>query len=144
MRFCEECAAQQNHPPFARAGDDQIIYLPTNATILDASSSTDLDSNITSYTWTKIADFAGTARYDAVAFTLGDKGYLCTGYDGNYKNDVWVYDPSTNGWTQKASLGGTKRIASSEVDARMLVSFFSLTMFTSRSLSRAFSPTIMP
>src|ERR1039458_7373151 len=40
--------------------------------------------------------------------------------------------------------GGTSRMASSAVDARMLVSFFSLTMFTSRSASRAFSPTIMP
>src|SRR5260370_32828419 len=39
---------------------------------------------------------------------------------------------------------GTRRIASSEVDARMLVSFFSRTMFTSRSVSFAFSPMIMP
>ena len=30
------------------------------------------------------------------------------------------------------------------VDARMLVSFFSLIAFTSRSTARAFSPTIMP
>src|ERR1700723_2888411 len=39
---------------------------------------------------------------------------------------------------------GTRRIASSAVEARMLVSFFSRTAFTSRSLSLAFSPTIMP
>ena len=41
-------------------------------------------------------------------------------------------------------LKGTRRIASSAVDERMLVSFFSRTMFTSRSLSREFSPTTMP
>src|SRR5450432_1644070 len=40
--------------------------------------------------------------------------------------------------------GGTRRMPSSEVEARILVSFFSLTMFTSRSASRAFSPTIIP
>src|SRR5581483_9249888 len=40
--------------------------------------------------------------------------------------------------------GGTSRIASSAVDARILVSFFSLTMLTFKSASRAFSPTIMP
>ena len=31
-----------------------------------------------------------------------------------------------------------------EVDARMFVSFFSFVMFTSMSVSRAFSPTIIP
>src|SRR6202163_2187238 len=39
---------------------------------------------------------------------------------------------------------GTRRIASSAVDARMFVSFFSLTAFTSRSVSLAFSPMIIP
>src|SRR5436190_12804946 len=60
---CEGCApqiqgtnpAQQNHPPVARAGIDQTILLPTNATNLDGSGSTDPDNNITSYTWTKIS-----------------------------------------------------------------------------------------
>src|SRR3954452_7876391 len=40
--------------------------------------------------------------------------------------------------------GGTRRSSSSEVDLRMLVSFFSLVMFTSMSSGREFSPTIMP
>ena len=35
-------------------------------------------------------------------------------------------------------------MASSAVEARMLVSFFSRTTFTSRSVSFAFSPMIMP
>src|ERR1039457_3261931 len=39
---------------------------------------------------------------------------------------------------------GTRRIASSAVEARMFVSFFSRTAFTSRSVSLAFSPMIMP
>src|SRR5438552_3359753 len=40
--------------------------------------------------------------------------------------------------------GGVSRMLSSADEARMLVSFFSLVMFTSRSLSREFSPTIWP
>jgi len=40
--------------------------------------------------------------------------------------------------------GGISRSNSSEVDFRMLVSFFSLVMFTSMSSGREFSPTIMP
>src|SRR5277367_2913379 len=41
-------------------------------------------------------------------------------------------------------LKGTRRIASSALEARMLVSFFSRTTFTSRSLSRECSPITMP
>src|ERR1019366_1541603 len=41
-------------------------------------------------------------------------------------------------------LTGTSRMASSALDARMLVIFFSRTTLTSRSLSRECSPTIMP
>src|SRR6185437_3292054 len=40
--------------------------------------------------------------------------------------------------------GGISRMASSAVDARMLVCFFSLVMFTSMSLVREFSPMIIP
>ncbi len=40
--------------------------------------------------------------------------------------------------------GGIRRMASSAVDARMFVCFFSLQMLTSMSLAREFSPTIMP
>src|SRR5579862_464885 len=39
---------------------------------------------------------------------------------------------------------GTRRMASSAVEARILVSFFSRTALTSRSVSLAFSPMIMP
>ena len=40
--------------------------------------------------------------------------------------------------------GGLRRMFLSEPEARMLVSFFSLQGLTTRSLSRAFSATIMP
>src|ERR1035437_7222403 len=50
-----------------------------------------------------------TARYSAVGFSIGTKGYIGTGYDGSLKNDFWEYDPSSNTWIQKANFGGTAR-----------------------------------
>jgi N-acetylneuraminic acid mutarotase len=54
------------------------------------------------------------ARYGAVGFSIGSKGYIGTGfgYINNafaYKKDLWEYNPATDAWTQKADLGGTKR-----------------------------------
>lgn len=43
------------HPPVARAGQDLEILLPTDAAILDGSSSYDADNDIVSYSWTKIS-----------------------------------------------------------------------------------------
>lgn len=61
-------------------------------------------------TWTKIADFASTARYNAVAFSIGSKGYVGTGYDGTYFcNDLWEYNPGDNEWEEVASFPGGKR-----------------------------------
>ncbi len=44
-----------NHPPVAGAGIDQTVILPTNAANLDASTSNDVDNNITGYSWAKIS-----------------------------------------------------------------------------------------
>lgn len=47
--------------------------------------------------WFAITDFAGTARSNAVAFSIGGYGYLATGYDSVPRNDLWKYDPLSNG-----------------------------------------------
>src|SRR5580765_7934112 len=61
--------------------------------------------------WTQKADFGGGQRSMAVAFSIGDKGYVCTGHDGGgiLKNDLWEYDPATNVWTKKADFPGPAR-----------------------------------
>ena len=59
--------------------------------------------------WTQKANFGGTPRYDAVAFSINNKGYITTGYDGNYTKDFWVYDPGADNWTQLAGFSGFKR-----------------------------------
>ncbi len=62
--------------------------------------------------WTQKADFGGSARNNAVSFTIGSKGYIGTGWDvaiGGYYNDFWEFDPVTNVWTQKAPFPGGDR-----------------------------------
>lgn len=59
-------------------------------------------------TWTQKANFAGGQRYAAVGLSIGNKGYVGTGFDitaGVNKNDFWEYDPFSNTWTQKANVG---------------------------------------
>lgn len=62
-------------------------------------------------TWVKKANFGGGARYGAAGFTIGNKGYVGTGYGGleRSSNDFWEYDPATDLWTQKANFGGVPR-----------------------------------
>jgi N-acetylneuraminic acid mutarotase len=71
----------------------------------ESSSDDDLVGN-----WVAESDFDGLPRADAVGFSIGSKGYLGTGYDGeNRLNDFWEYDPSKNAWTQKADFPGVAR-----------------------------------
>ncbi|MDX1939499.1 MAG: hypothetical protein SFU99_03050 [Saprospiraceae bacterium] len=59
--------------------------------------------------WTRKADFVGTPRYNSVGFSINGKGYIGTGYDGNWLKDFYEYDPDTDTWTQVVSLKGAKR-----------------------------------
>ena len=57
--------------------------------------------DITTDTWYQGADFIGIARNSATSFTVGNKAYVGTGYDGNnYLRDFYEYNPSTGSWTQ--------------------------------------------
>ncbi len=78
--------------------------------------------NPTTNQWNQIASMGDSAsgfspRFDAVAFGIATAGTQGLGYVGtgnNYAqflNDFWVYDPSTNGWSQGLSYAGPKRTA---------------------------------
>ena len=63
-------------------------------------------------TWTKKKDFGGTARRDAVGFSIGTKGYVGTGADAAGQTaDLWEYDPSGDTWTKKSNFLGAARNA---------------------------------
>ena len=59
-------------------------------------------------TWTQKASYPTTNyRLSNFAFTLNNKGYQGTGWNGvTIFNDFWEYDPVANSWTQKANFGG--------------------------------------
>src|ERR1051326_8220795 len=60
--------------------------------------------------WIPKRDFPGTSRYGPAVFSIGQKGYVCMGWDGSrYPNDLWEYDEPSNSWTQKANFSGTER-----------------------------------
>ena len=59
--------------------------------------------------WTQLGNFPGTARYSAVSFSIGTKGYVGTGYGTQLLKDFWEYDSNNDTWTQKADFGGTAR-----------------------------------
>ncbi|MBI3501305.1 MAG: gliding motility-associated C-terminal domain-containing protein [Bacteroidetes bacterium] len=62
------------------------------------------------HSWKTVNSFS-PKRYSGVGFTVGNYGYVCTGFDfGNvYYNDLWQYDQATDSWSQKASLPGLAR-----------------------------------
>ncbi|MEJ8819740.1 PKD domain-containing protein [Lacibacter sp. H407] len=65
---CLECnSIITNKPPVACAGNDQTTTLPVNMVLLDGSCSTDPDSKIVSYLWTKIA---GPSSYNITNPTI--------------------------------------------------------------------------
>ena len=63
-------------------------------------------------TWIQKTEVGGLARYGAVGFSIGSKGYIGLGnpVDGiDFLNDFWEYDTTSNAWTQKADFGGSGR-----------------------------------
>src|SRR5688572_9926712 len=64
-RSCEGCK-ENNKPPIAVAGPDQVITLPTDTVSLDGNSSSDPDGTITSFLWTKISGHASLSIINAV------------------------------------------------------------------------------
>lgn len=58
--------------------------------------------------WTKKADLPTKSRYSAVAFSIGDKGYVGTGVDSLYTklSDFWEYDAIADKWTKKKDYAG--------------------------------------
>lgn len=64
--------------------------------------------------WQERSVFDGTPRSNAVSFTIGNMGYMGTGYDGDdYLTDFWQYNIEGNYWVQKANFPGVGRSSAS-------------------------------
>jgi len=65
-----------------------------------------------SNSWTQKANIPGSVRRNAVAFNIGNYGYVGTGIDstnassGVTLKDFWRYDPTINEWSQRANYPG--------------------------------------
>ncbi len=54
--------------------------------------------------WTQKTDFGGVDRLQATGFSIGQKGYIIFGGDGQYGyyyTDFWEWDQMTDTWTEK-------------------------------------------
>jgi len=68
--------------------------------------------------WKQIDSFPGVSRVNAIAEVVNGMAYVGLGYDiskgvytGGNLFDLWMYDPKSNSWTQKASLDSSKTTA---------------------------------
>lgn len=59
-------------------------------------------------TWTQKANYPGPGIVEAVAFSIGGKGYVLPAPTGN---DFWCFDPVANSWSAKATFPGDARQA---------------------------------
>ena len=67
-------------------------------------------------TWRQLKDVGGVPRYLAIGFSIGSKGYIGTGNIANNQslvgsNDFYEYDPTTDQWVNRQSVGLTGRIS---------------------------------
>lgn len=89
-----------------------LVLLTAAVTITVSScskSSTTDDSDITG-NWKRSSEFEGVGRTEAVTFTIGDKVYIGSGFDGtNRLNDFWEFNQSTGTWVRKADYPGAAR-----------------------------------
>jgi N-acetylneuraminic acid mutarotase len=87
-----------------------LLILTIFFVFLTGCEDDDSTSEVLLGNWVNLSDFEGVARTDAVGFSIKDKGYMGTGFDGNDRlNDFWEYDPVRNTWLQKASFPGAAR-----------------------------------
>ncbi|XMO85444.1 kelch repeat-containing protein [Algibacter sp. AS12] len=86
-----------------------ILGLAILSVLFVGCSSDDEDSDEYG-NWVESSSFDGDSRGNAVSFTIGDKGYLVTGYDGDdYLSDTWEYNSESDYWIQKADFPGIAR-----------------------------------
>lgn len=75
-----------------------------------------LTSSFAQNTWTTKAPFPMGKRAGSDVFGIGNFGYVFGGIDtaGQAHNDLWLYDPLGDQWSQRASLPGPARYSAAD------------------------------
>ena len=84
---CENCI-ENNKPPIAVAGPDQVITLPTDSVLLNGSASSDPDGKISGYLWTRLS---GPASF-AILRPTDSATKITTLVAGTYQFELKVTD----------------------------------------------------
>lgn len=92
-----------------RINTNSFILLMIGFLMLTFSCSSDEEDDDLG-NWTKRSSFNAEPRSSAASFTIGNVGYMGTGYDGDdYLSDFWKYDMNLNAWQQLADFPGIAR-----------------------------------
>lgn len=89
-----------------------LSSFPLLLLLLLLPSCSDDDSDDLVGNWINRWSFEGKARSHAISFTINDKAYIVSGYDGDDRvrlRDTWELDPSNNKWLRKADFPGIGR-----------------------------------
>lgn len=70
-----------------------IVYVGTGIDDNSVSYQTFYFMDPTTGLWGAETSLTGTQRYDAAGFSIGNRGYVATGYDGWVTNDLWEFTP---------------------------------------------------
>ncbi|WP_053991578.1 kelch repeat-containing protein [Mangrovimonas sp. TPBH4] len=98
--------------------NEAIKMIAISLACLTMGCSSDDDDDDDYGDWVEVSVFDGVPRSNAVAFTIDNKGYMGTGYDGDdYLNDFWAYDFDGNYWYQLSDLPGVARSYAVAFDA---------------------------
>lgn len=80
-----------------------LFVVSTVTTVISCKGDDDDDDLIGN--WIELDEMGGNARSEAVAFSIGNVGYVGTGYNGeDHLKDFWSFNTETNRWEEIASL----------------------------------------
>jgi hypothetical protein len=73
--------------------------------------------------WSAVKDFSGTGRANAAGFAIGSFGFVTTGYDSLPTNDLWLYDPVSNGVEEMEAFRSSVKVYPNPMQEQATISF---------------------
>jgi N-acetylneuraminic acid mutarotase len=88
----------------------QVRIVSTNPVVTSTNTQALVPENTVADSWVRRTDLIGAPRAYAMAFSIGNKGYLGTGSTSTGStNGFWEYDANTDKWTAIRNFGGFVR-----------------------------------